>query len=163
MNKYYLYIFCALSLSGFMHQPTYSHSNACRKVLVKHVFCYGLRGHNPEYSDTSFYTVSVKESACHLQQHKKLLVMHIAWTKFLVLNFSKFQMIFSWPFLCFIPEKIKIPFLGWSVSQRLPQLDCLLLCSRIADHLAHMDPRILPLARSPGSLQNKNSHFPSQV
>lgn len=80
------------------------------------MFYCGLRAHNPKCSDTSFYTVSVKESACHLQQHKKLLVMHIAWTKFLVLNFSKLKIIFSWPFLCFIPEKkkkkIHIPFLG---------------------------------------------------
>lgn len=43
MNKYYLYMFCALSLSGFMHQPTYSHSNACRKVLVKRVLLWSQR------------------------------------------------------------------------------------------------------------------------
>lgn len=77
-----------------------------QKVLAKYVFCCGLGAHNPECSVTSFY--SVKESACHLQQHKKLLAMHIAWMKVLVLNFSKFQIIFPWPFLCFISKKNSI-------------------------------------------------------
>lgn len=106
MKKYHLYIFGALSLSGFLHQLSCNYSNGCRKVLAKYVFCCGLRAHNPECSVTSFY--SVKESACHLQQHKKLLAMHIAWMKVLVLNFSKFQIIFPWPFLCFIPKKNSI-------------------------------------------------------
>lgn len=66
------------------------------------MFYCGLRA---ECSDTSFYTVSIKESSCHLQQHKKLLVMCIARTKVPILIFSKFQIIFSWPFLCFFPKK----------------------------------------------------------
>lgn len=109
MKKYHLYIFGALSLSGFLHQLSCNYSNGCRKVLAKYVFCCGLGAHNPECSVTSFY--SVKESACHLQQHKKLLAMHIAWMKVLVLIFSKFQIIFPWPFLCFIPKKIPYSFL----------------------------------------------------
>lgn len=47
----------------------HGHSNGCRKILVADVPSHGHRGHSPEGSDFSYYTV-VKTSADHLAQNR---------------------------------------------------------------------------------------------